>query len=101
MIRILDECCEDLTLTVEAHDSREQVPEEPFGVAQERAIALDTSQLPEHSQRDVFRVREPLERLVESGARVEVVVYIIRTSAPGRNMVPLQGELRCSVGGAL
>ena len=39
-----------------AHDSQEQVPEEPLGVAQERALALDASQLPEQSQRDVFRV---------------------------------------------
>ncbi len=67
MIGILDECCEDLTPRVEAHDSREQVPEEPFGVAQERALALDASQLSEQSQRDVLRVRESLERLVASG----------------------------------
>ena len=49
---------------MDAHDSQEQVPEEPFGVAQERALALDASQLPEQSQRNVFLVRDPVERLL-------------------------------------
>jgi hypothetical protein len=44
---------------VAAHDSQEQVPEEPFGVAQERALALDDLQLPEQSQHNVFLVRDP------------------------------------------
>jgi hypothetical protein len=59
VIRILDWCSEDITPRVDAHDPQEQVPEEPFGVAQERALALDASQLPEQSQRNVFLVRDP------------------------------------------
>jgi hypothetical protein len=59
VIRILDWCSEDITPRVDAHDSQEQVPAEPFGVAQERALALDASQLPEQSQRNVFLVRDP------------------------------------------
>lgn len=68
LVGIPDECWEDLTPRVEAYDSRERVPEEPFSTSQERALTLDASPLPEQSQRDVLRVREPLYGLVASGA---------------------------------
>jgi len=77
---------------VDAHDSHEQVPEEPFGVAQERALALDASQLPEQSQRDVFRVRDPLERLVASGAGVEVRVCVVYESQEGNDRLVRSSE---------
>jgi hypothetical protein len=85
VIRILDWCGEDITLRVDAHDPQEQVPEEPFGVAQERALALDASQLPEQSQRNVFLVRDPLESLLASRAGVEVRVCVIYESQEGND----------------
>jgi len=52
---------------VESHNSWELVREESFGIAQERVLAFDASQLPEEGQRDDLRARESLERLVASG----------------------------------
>ena len=92
VIRILDECCEDITPRVNAHESQEQVPEEPLGVAQERALALDASQLPDQSQRDVFRVRDPLERLLASRAGVEVRVCVVYESQEGNDRLVRSGE---------
>jgi hypothetical protein len=43
---------------METHNPREQVREEPLGVAQERAFAFHTPQLLEEGESDDLRVRE-------------------------------------------
>src|SRR5215204_1324661 len=77
---------------VQPHDSREQVREKPLGIAQERALALDASQLPEEGQRDDLRVREPLYGLVASGARVEVGVCVVYEAEEGDDRLFRSGE---------
>ena len=53
---------------METHHPREQVSEEPLGVAQERAFAFHTPQLLEEGKRDDFRIRESLYCLVALSA---------------------------------
>ena len=77
---------------MDAHDSQEQVSEEPFGVAQERALALDASQLPEQRQRNAFLVRDPVERLLASRAGVEVRVCVVYESQEGNDRLVCSGE---------
>lgn len=59
------------------HHTREQVREEPLGVAQTRPFTLHAPQLLEECEGYDLRVRELLERCVASSARVEVGVGII------------------------
>ena len=77
---------------MDAHDSQEQVSEEPFGVAQERALALDASQLPEQRQRNAFLVRDPVERLLASRAGVEVRVCVVYESQEGNDRLVRSSE---------
>jgi hypothetical protein len=56
---------------MEPHYPREQVREESLGVAQERALALHTTQLLEKRQRDDLRICRLLYGLVVPSARVE------------------------------
>ena len=51
--------------------------EEPLGIAHERALALHPSKLPEERERDDFRIRQPLYRLVASGVGVEESVGVV------------------------
>jgi hypothetical protein len=62
---------------VKPHHPREQLREEPFRVAQERAFALHTPKLLEECQGDDLRVCEPLEGFVASSARVEQRVSVV------------------------
>jgi hypothetical protein len=55
---------------METHRSREQVSEEPLGVAQESAFAFDAPKLLEEGEGDDLRVRESLYCLVASKAAV-------------------------------
>jgi hypothetical protein len=59
------------------HHPGEQVPEEPLGVAQERALALHPSKLLKERERDDFRIRQPLEGLLASGVGVEESVGVV------------------------
>ena len=62
---------------VEPHHTREQIGEEPLGIAQERALALYTAELLQKRELDDLRVREPFERLVSSSMGVEEQVGIV------------------------
>ena len=59
------------------HHPREQVGEEPLGVAQEGAFALHAPQLLEEGEGDDFRVREALEGFVAAAAWVEKSVSVV------------------------
>jgi hypothetical protein len=62
---------------VKPHHPGEQVREESLGIAQERALALNTSELLQERERDDLRVREPFERLIASNMRVEELVGVV------------------------
>jgi hypothetical protein len=49
-----------------SHHPGEQVREEPLGLAQQRALALDPSKLLEERERDDFRIRQPDNLLRDS-----------------------------------
>ena len=58
-------------------DPREQVREEPLGIAQEGALTLYAPKLLEKRQGQDLGVRESLERLVTSPPRVEQRVGVV------------------------
>ncbi len=61
----------------EAEHPGEQVREEPLGVAQEGAFALDAAQLLEEGEGQDFGVREPFERSVAVAFRIEEAVGVV------------------------
>jgi hypothetical protein len=62
---------------VKPHYIGEQVREDPLGVAQDRALRLDTSQLLEVSEKDDLGVHKSLEGCVASSTGVEQRVSVV------------------------
>ena len=62
---------------MEPYHAREEVREEPLGVAQERPLALHAPQLLQEGERQHLRVREPLERSVHVPPRVDAGVGVV------------------------
>jgi hypothetical protein len=62
---------------VQPHHAREEVGEEPRRVPEEGPLALHAAQLLEEGEREDLRVREPLERGVDLGPRVEEAIGVV------------------------
>jgi hypothetical protein len=62
---------------VKTHNPGEQVREEPLGIPEERALALNAAQLLEERQGQDLGVREPLYGLLALGLRVERGVGVV------------------------
>jgi hypothetical protein len=62
---------------VKTHDPGEQVREEPLGIPEERALALDAPELLEERQGQDLGVRESLYGFVALGLRVEMGVGVV------------------------
>jgi len=62
---------------IEAHHPREQLREEPLGVAQEGTLALGAPKLLQEGEGKHLGVREPLERCVAVAPRVEDTVGVV------------------------
>jgi hypothetical protein len=62
---------------VKPYHPREQVREEPLGIAQEGMLGLHAPQLLQEGEGDDLRVREPLERFVAPPAWVEESVGVV------------------------
>ena len=77
---------------MEADDAREEVREEPGGVAQEGVLALDAARLLEEREGQDLRVREALEALVASRAVwVEEAVGVVHEAEEYGD----EGPFRC------
>jgi hypothetical protein len=82
---------------VKPYHPGEEVAEEPLGVAQERALRLDASQLLEESEGDDLRVCKPFEGLVASSFGVEGSVGVVDEAEQDGERLFRSSERRCKL----